>query len=353
MKPALRCTALLLLPWAAAAQTFDTCTAHTTASPASWTLVLDQNATIGPLGSGWLTLSEQRWTCQRTGAGALNVRPVVQVDDASVTASSTVALDGASYRRYTLTQNSQEVGFVARWRSHVNGHTSDWRALDRPPNQNDAGALPVTVAIGAGEAYNAAIEVQVRMFKTSTTSPAPNAVFDFAALRAWLATQRLTGAVPPPEDSQPDQTARLSVNFPRANAACTTPDVNVTLPSVAMSTLPAVGSTGPSKAFELRFENCPAGLAKVQYKFQAIPHQHITNGVLPLQRGSTAQGFSVQVLQANSPLVFDTWRNLAAYHPVSPSPLYTVPLAARIIRTHQNAKPGSVNAAMNMSVRYQ
>jgi len=31
----------------------------------------------------------------------------------------------------------------------------------------------------------------------------------------------------------------------------------------------------------------------------------------------------------------------------------TVPLAARIIRTHATTKAGTVKAAMNMSVRYQ
>jgi len=46
-------------------------------------------------------------------------------------------------------------------------------------------------------------------------------------------------------------------------------------------------------------------------------------------------------------------RTNAAYHPASPNPLYTVPLAARIIRTHQTTQSGTVNAIMNMSVRYQ
>jgi len=344
----------LTFPVTALAQTFDTCTpSTTTATPASYTLVLDQNATIGPVGAGWLTLSEQRWSCQRTGTGALDVRPMVKVDDSAVTASSTVSLEGENYRRYTLVQNGQEVGFVARWRSHINGHGSGWRAIDAAPQQSDASAQPTTVNISSGESYNAAVEVQVRLFKTSATSPAPNAVFDFAALRAWLVTQRFISAAPQPEDTQPDQVARVSVSFPRTNAACTTPDVNVTLPPVSMSTLPAINSTGPAQAFEMRLENCPAALAKVEYKFQAIPHQTINNGVLPLQRASTAQGFSVQILENNSPLVFDIWRNLGAYDPASPNPLYTVPLAARIIRTHAQTKPGSVNAAMNMSVRYQ
>jgi len=140
------------------------------------------------------------------------------------------------------------------------------------------------------------------------------------------------------------------------SAACTTPDVDVDLGTAHGGNLVNVNDVGPTTEFNLRFENCPAYMTSVAYRFQSVPLQAISNGTLPLDPVlSTASGVGVQVLNADeTPLAFNnTFIPLTAYDAVNPEPVYLVPMKARIIRTTGALQGGDVHAAMNMIVRYQ
>jgi len=139
------------------------------------------------------------------------------------------------------------------------------------------------------------------------------------------------------------------------NAACATPDVHVPLGDAHGGNLVNVNDAGPITAFNLRFENCPAYMGSVAYRFQSVPLQAISNGTLPLDPLSTASGVGVQVLDASdTPLAFDnTFIPLTTYDAANPEPVYLVPIKARIIRTPGALQGGSVHASMKMVTRYR
>jgi len=145
------------------------------------------------------------------------------------------------------------------------------------------------------------------------------------------------------------------VHFKRVDQACITPDVHVSLPPVVLTpSADEVWRAGPAKAFALQFQHCPASLNGIDYGFQSIPRQGIANGVLPLMATSTAAGVGIQVLDdGGRPLKFNTWHALTSYDPSAASATYTVPLAARVVRTSGVIQPGRVHAAMNVTVQYR
>jgi len=350
--------ALWMLFSAVHAQTAqDVCTIAHAGSAPPYTVHVEQQVQVGDaLGSGWMMLAPIAWECLRTADAPtdLNVWPSITVTGSGIASGTSITHAGETYRRFGLNLNAEHIGYIARWRSVIHGQASDWKPVTEAVLQEDASAAPVPVHVANNATYTASMEIQVRTFKTHTASPGAHASLNFAPLQAALVTQRKQSASPMPDDVHPAQSPMLSVAFAHIHRACTTPDVDVQLPAVNTNTLPAVGSTGPAKHFEMRFEHCPAGLASIHYQFRSIPHQNIKNGVLPLLNTSTAAGVSVQVLDTNrDPLRFDVWHALTDYDPAKDAANYTVPLYARIIRTHQTVKAGRVRAAMDMTVQYQ
>jgi len=384
MKSFLRYTALLL-SWLPSLVSADTCTANAP-TPASYTVVLGNNPSPNTPISDWLMLAEQHWTCVKTGHNnedeaaddILDAQNVfVMVPTANPT--SFIEHEGKLYRLYTSKifvedpffpphQIIKDISFIVRRRQSIGGLTyGSWKQMLTPPLEADMSGMPNEAPVNIGESYLVTAQVEVKLFST-TNMPYANNVFNMRILRAELANNTSnTGG------QSFQQEWRLIVNFPRRPDACTTPDLNVTLPPVGMNLFPSVGSTGPATAFAIRFDNCPHWLDKVEYKFQSVPHQTISNGVLPVSNGKqplhpgdydyicnadysscgydVAFGYGVQILDGNQPLVFDTWRTLN--YSVLHGPNYTVPLGARIIRTHQHTQPGLIRVYMNMSVRYQ
>jgi len=387
MKSFLRYTALLL-SWLPSLVSADTCTANAP-TPASYTVLLKNSAADTPI-SDWLMLAEQHWTCVKTehdneDEEADNIfagqKVEVQVQDATIISNTMITHEGKLYRRYKVRQffNSlekqgyAEIAFIARWRNSIGGRpTQNWQPVQKPPLEIDGSGTPDEAQMNVGDTYLVTAQVEVKLFSTSLLRlPISNQVFNMTILRAGLANNSAA-----PTSSTLPQAWNLRVNFPYKANACTTPDVNVTLPPVGENLFPSIGSTGPATAFEMRFENCSILLNKVDYKFQAVPHQTISNGVLPVSNGrqplhpddyeticnadysscgyDVAFGYGVQILDGNQPLVFDVWRNLEKiYEQFTPTHTYTVPLGARIIRTHQHTQPGLIRVYMNMSVRYQ
>jgi len=356
----LRLVALwVCLPLTCAAQTAsDVCTANPADATPPYTLWLDQTVGVHDmLGSGWMPLDPIHWTCSRSSDAhtTLAVQPVVTVSGSGIAAGDTIAHEGETYRRFTLQQGGQTVGYVARWRSVIAGHSSDWRPVTQAVAHDDASAAALAVAAAGSATYRAVIEVQMRLIKTHAASPAPNTSVHFAPVSATLRTQRKQGGTLVDEDAHPAQAPAVTAHFKHVMQACVTPDVHVQLPPVVLTPdTAAVWSAGPATAFAVELKNCPANLNGIDYKFQSIPHQPIVNGVLPLMATSTAAGVGIQVLKANnSPLAFDLWHTLTNYDPALDAASYTIPLAARVIRTPGQLRAGSVHAAMNVTLEYK
>jgi len=345
------------LPWAAQAQSAeDICRVKPSGATPPYTLHVDQTVKVeDALGSGWIMLAPIVWECVRSSDHEtdLKVQPVVVVNSRGVASGTTIHHAGESYRRFVRSQNGEEIGYIARWRSVIRGQASDWTPVTEAVLQEDASGAAVRVGVANGNTYTASVEIQLQPFKIHAAWPSPNATVSFAPLQTGLITQKkLSGSHA--DTVQPVQSPTVTMAFPYIHRACTTPDVDVRLPTVSADRLPDVNSTGPIKTFDLRFENCPAGLNSIQYQFRSIPHQTIVNGVLPLLDTSTAAGVSVQVLDArHDPLVFDDWYPLVAYDPARDAATYTVELGARIIRTHSALRAGSVHAAMNVTLEYR
>jgi len=357
----LMCTAPLWACFSLAAQAqtaSDACTANPADVTPPYTLWLDQNVNVNDaLGSGWMLLAPIHWRCIRNADAhtTLAAQAVVTVDGNGITSGELVTHAGETYRRFVLQQGGETVGYIARWRSTIAGQSGNWRPVTLAIAQDDANAAPVHVQAAPNATYRVSFEVQVRMFKTHAASPTLNASMNFAPFSAALSTQRKLGGTTTNEDLQPAQAPNVTLRFKHVNQACVTPDVHVKLPPVGLTPdMTAVWSTGPIMAFMVEFKNCPAYLNGIDYKFQSIPHQTITNGVLPLMTTSTAAGVGIQVLDGGgSPLKFDFWYALTAYDPSADAATYAVPLAARAIRTSGALRPGSMHAAMNVTLEYK
>ncbi|KAF1057817.1 pilus assembly protein [Burkholderia gladioli] len=137
-------------------------------------------------------------------------------------------------------------------------------------------------------------------------------------------------------------------------AACTTPNVTVTMGSYKQSAFTGVGSTTPAVAFNVGVNACPAGLNSIQYQF--IPVNAVldtTNGVLALSSDSTAAGIGLQ-LRDNSgkALKYNTQYTLTSYNG-STGGSYTIPLTANYYQTSASVAPGSANAVLTFTMTYQ
>ncbi|RQR53137.1 fimbrial protein [Burkholderia sp. Bp9125] len=138
---------------------------------------------------------------------------------------------------------------------------------------------------------------------------------------------------------------------------CQVPDRNLALPGISSTRFGGVGTTAGfagSKSFDLQFNNCPAGFARVGYTVAPIgaPSQSI-DGTLPLGTGSTAAGVGIQLVdRSNAPLPLNKSITLSAYDK-STGGSYSIPLVAQYIQTGATIKPGTVRGSAQILVDYQ
>ncbi len=138
-------------------------------------------------------------------------------------------------------------------------------------------------------------------------------------------------------------------------AACTTPNVTVTMGSYMQSVFKGIGSTTtPAKAFNVAVNACPSGLNSIQYQF--IPVNAVldaTNGVLALASGSTATGIGLQLKDSSgNPLKYNTQYTLTSYSKTTGGS-YTIPLTAAYYQTAASVTAGSANAQLTFTMTYQ
>jgi len=326
------------------------------------------NDAIGP----WFSYPTFTWTCKRHNLSATFVPPGdryevktdIGPDPAGVTLGSMINVDGQNYQVYRLTHTSvgpNRFGYIARIkREFVGGSGPD---TDFVPITATGVGTPDAITIAHdggprahGETFQFRITLQLRLVKLHDVFVTGLRYDHFLFLPMYFYTLTRTDHDAQYWKPQVLSRNRLKINIKGVHAACTTPQVDVPLGDAHSGNLQSVGDAGPIKDFNLRFENCPAYMHSVAYRFQSMPLQAISNGTLPLDPVlSTASGVGVQVLNADeTPLAFNnTFIPLTDYDAMSPSPVYLVPMKARIIRMAGALQGGSVHAAMKMLVRYQ
>jgi len=148
---------------------------------------------------------------------------------------------------------------------------------------------------------------------------------------------------------------------------CITPAVsNQALGTVTTAALGAwdmYGTSAGQKEFLLEFYNCPSNMQRILYKVDSAsgtsPDPNL--GLLPLRiPQSTAAGVVVQVHENNtstggnySPSTLGTWKTLTRYDQNKTLVNYELPMRVRYFSTSTNVTPGSVEAAMTITIQYQ
>ncbi|EHP41766.1 Fimbrial protein [Cupriavidus basilensis OR16] len=149
----------------------------------------------------------------------------------------------------------------------------------------------------------------------------------------------------------------LAATVRLVNGTCSTPDQSVVLPAMALHKLTGTGSTGGqsgTRRFELRFNNCPPGYARVGYTLTPIggPAPAFA-GALPVPGGSTAKGVAIQITDSNgTPAMFNQRLPLSAYS-TSTGGTYSIPMTARYIQTEATVTPGTISGMMSVLMDYQ
>jgi len=123
------------------------------------------------------------------------------------------------------------------------------------------------------------------------------------------------------------------------------------------------GTAVGEKEFSLQFNNCPSNMQRILYKVDASsgtsPDPNL--GLLPLRLPqSTASGVVVQVQENNtntmgnySPSALGTWKTLTRYDQDKTLVDYELPMRVRYYQTEATIVPGSVEAAMTITIQYQ
>lgn len=137
-------------------------------------------------------------------------------------------------------------------------------------------------------------------------------------------------------------------------AACTTPDVTVSMGTYKSSVFTGMGSSTNPVSFNVALNNCPAGMTKIQYQFDAPGGVTDTsNGVIALTAASTATGIGLKLMDSsNTALKFDTRYQLSGYNTATGGS-YTIPLKAAYYQTAAAVTAGTANAVMTFMMTYQ
>ena len=156
------------------------------------------------------------------------------------------------------------------------------------------------------------------------------------------------------QDSAPCTSISLTATTIQV-AACTTPDVLVPLGTHSPSEMASVGSTTQAVAFNVKLNNCPAGMNQIQYRIEpATTVVSSTLSTVALDSSSSASGVAVQLLNAAgtaaAPLSTTTFQTFSGYN-ASTGGSYTIPFQARYYRTG-NITPGTANTSMTFTMQY-
>jgi len=316
------------------------------------TVFVPRDTAVGDAMGPWLTAANPAaWRC--TPQPALQAAGSIQLSVQGYppyTREGAIEVDGQSYGVYR--SNDATLSYIARWRFTVNGEASDWHPLTIAGGGQQTPSTSFAVAYGDGQPFMVGADVQIRLVRRlNSTLPSAVTIVDPMYLR-HLQTDGAAISV----GSNTYRIAQLRSNtvYLIAGGTCTTPNVNVTFPTVSSHAFRGVGGTAATTPFKLAFNNCPAGFRSIGYSFAPTTSVlDAARGVVALAASSTATGVGVQLAREDgSPVAFGTVYPLTDYDPGRVGS-YVVPMQASLYQTDATVTPGSVRSAVTFTLDYK
>ena len=318
------------------------------------TLQIGKNAVAGDLLGNWVTSAgPTSWLCTPVSNQTAATPQMAVQTYSPYSIVGTTQADGQTYSVYNSVVKAG-LGYIARWRYTVKGQTSKWYPLTTAAGVYQMPAELFTVNYDSGKSYNVGVDVQVRFVKTAATLTAGSvSAFDPTYMRTY---QTYQGAI-----YQGGFTYMIAdfqsggLTISTASGTCTTSNVNVTLPPASRSGFRAIGYTTARTDFDIKFSQCPAGLASISYAFTPTTAiKDNTNGVFAPDSSSTASGVGLQMLTAqNIPISFNTAYLLTTYDPSVANASYSVPLRVGLYQTSNQVSPGNVSGSVTFTLSYK
>ncbi|SDZ08368.1 Pilin (type 1 fimbria component protein) [Lysobacter sp. yr284] len=137
-------------------------------------------------------------------------------------------------------------------------------------------------------------------------------------------------------------------------ATCNTPSVRVALAPIAPQALARPGASAGAKDFDLRLDDCPAGLSRISYRLDPLAGADAATSALALDPGASARGVAVQIRDRDGrPVEFGSSHELQAGH-LGDGGSFRIPLQAAYYRSDaQPPQPGTVSASLTFTLSYE
>ncbi len=330
------------------------------------TINVGREAVAGDLIGPWIApTSTPAWNCFRdiyypTDPTYLGISGYTYPPNLQALGTNLITVEGLSHMIYATTPDKPGLGFIVRMRTTSQGQTSPWQAfnsatyLGNTPNYF-YGPMPYNNK--ANVLFS--VEVQVHFVKTANTLTPGTVTGTFNTLtltpfRAVTPPVTITGYYEPPI-SVTLSAGSISI---LSGGTCTTPDVSVKFRTVSVGAFSGTGSVAALTPFNLLFNDCPAGMNSISYRFNATTSiLNAAKGVVALDPTATAKGVGIQLLTANStPIVFSpatgSTYKLDSYNP-SIRGSYNVPLLAGIYQVSSQVTAGSIKGAVTFTLDYR
>lgn len=321
------------------------------------TIRVKPNTAVGDPIGGWVNIiSANDWPCRILSAYQNDVI-MAGVDVFSpYTVATTTNIDGTTYNVFNSVVKTG-LGYVARFRVTGAGFASNWMTMNGYSLANAVRSSPLLgpIPYNNGAAFNLGFEIQIHFVKTATNLVAGSATaFDPAYIYVYRTYNNGASSSREPNGYRIVQFPSNAVNVQVMTQTCVTPDVIVNLPDVAASQFNSIGDVKGLKPFNLNFNNCPAGLVGINYKFGATTNVlNTANGVVALDASATARGVGVLLRsQTGTAIELNKEYTMSGYNTASVQN-YTVPMQAGIYQTENTVKSGTVKGGFTFTLIYK
>ncbi|QCW24371.1 type 1 fimbrial protein [Lysobacter enzymogenes] len=114
------------------------------------------------------------------------------------------------------------------------------------------------------------------------------------------------------------------------------------------------GASAGAKDFDLRLDDCPAGLSRISYRLDPLAGADAATSALALDPGASARGVAVQIRDRDGrPVAFGSSHELQAGH-LGDGGSFRIPLQAAYYRGDaQPPQPGTVSASLTFTLSYE
>ncbi|MGH8079084.1 MAG: fimbrial protein, partial [Lysobacter sp.] len=138
------------------------------------------------------------------------------------------------------------------------------------------------------------------------------------------------------------------------SATCNAPSLRVPLAPIAPQALAQPGASAGAKDFELRLNNCPAGLTRIGYRLDPLGGADTAASALALDADASARGVAVQIRDRDGrPIGFGVNHEVQATN-LGDGGSFRIPLQAAYYRSDaQPPQPGTVSASLTFTLSYE